>query len=84
MPLHMSAEATCDHCHTTAPCRLDLRLLSGHQIGKREHWALGAAVRGIPTWFWKFEGLACSEACRDVLAKEPRFADYGGRWQPCT
>jgi hypothetical protein len=83
MPIQIPAEATCDHCGKTAPCKLFCCFEnSSMTIGKREFQKAAIGVRDLQTWFWKFEGIACSEACKQVLAKDPRWAGYGGQWHP--
>ncbi len=83
MGIYLNAEARCTHCGTRAPCELNVMLWKGTSIGSREYGGMHAAVRGIEKWFCKDDGLACSEACRDVLAKDPRFANYAGKWNHC-
>jgi hypothetical protein len=83
MAIYVSAEARCSHCGKTAPCELKLYLVGGRGIGTRQYSAVNAAVSGIETWFRKDDGLACSEACRDILAADPRYANYDGRWTHC-
>lgn len=75
-------EATCDHCGKTAPCRLDYAFdAGGVGWGKRNFHTGGGAIRGLGTWFWKADGVACSEECKEALAKKPRHADFGGQWR---
>jgi hypothetical protein len=83
MPVHFPAEATCDHCGKTAPCKLDCAFLSGVTFGGRSFKGFGAAIRGLE--FFNHDALACSDACRDALAKDPRWrwADFGNRWGSC-
>jgi hypothetical protein len=83
MAIYLNAEARCSHCGTRAPCELKILLWGGKAFGSREYSGMSAAVHGIETWFRKDDGLACSAACRDVLAKDPRFANFGGQWHPC-
>jgi hypothetical protein len=81
MPIHVPAEATCDHCGKTEPCKL-AGAFGNHGIkwSNRGYEELCVATRGLAGWFWKEDGIACSEPCRDVLAKDPKHAAYGGRW----
>jgi len=83
MAIYLSAEARCSHCGTTAPCELKLFLWGSTGIGTREYNGMNAAVGGLETWFRKDDGMACSPACRDVLAKDSRYAGYSGDWIPC-
>jgi hypothetical protein len=81
MPIHIPAEATCDHCGKTAPCRLDCAFgVRTHAWDRREFEYVAAVVRGLDTWVWKQDGVACSDACKEALAKDPRYAGYSGRW----
>ncbi len=85
MPVHFPAEATCDHCGKTVPCKLDCAVLAECTFGGRSFQEPGIAIRGLETWFFNNDALACSAACRDALANDPRWrwADFGNAWQPC-
>ena len=83
MPVHMPAEATCDHCGKTAPCKLDCAFVRTSIIGDRSFQTVGVAIRGLETWFWKNDGVACSETCKDTLAKDPKHAGFSDPWAPC-
>ena len=83
MGIYLSAEARCSHCGKTAPCELKVLLWGVKGIGSRQYHGLNAEVRGLEAWFRKDDGLACSPACRDVLANNPRYLDYSGYWTPC-
>ncbi len=83
MGLYVSAEARCSHCGTRAPCELKLYFWGTKAIGSREYGGMSGSISGLENWFQKDDGLACSPECRDVLAKDPRFADYNGQWKPC-
>lgn len=84
MPLQIAAQATCDQCRTTAPCWVNV-LLSWKSVEKagRSYEAAGVAIHGLPTWFWRDDALACSEACKATLSEQPRFKEYQGRWKSC-
>jgi hypothetical protein len=84
MPVHIPAEATCDHCGKTAPCKLDCAFpRETIEWGSRSFQTVGVAIRGLGTWFWKADGVACSETCKETLAKEPRYASFAGQWRSC-
>jgi hypothetical protein len=81
MPIQIPAQATCDHCGKTTPCQLDCAF--GHKTVewvRRSFEELDAAILGPATWFWKQDGVACSEACKEALEKEPRYGGYPDRW----
>jgi hypothetical protein len=80
MGIYLKAEARCTHCGTTAPCELKLLLWDVKAIDSREYETMNARVHGLETWFRNADGLACSPACRDVLAT---YAAYAGQWDPC-
>ena len=77
MPVYIPAEATCDACGKTAPCKLDCAFLTARNRGTiaTTQW-VQLAIRGLGTWFWNFNGVACSATCKETLANQPRFADY--------
>jgi hypothetical protein len=52
-------------------------------VGDRRFEKVGACIRGLATWFWKDDGVACSEACTEALARDPRYAGFSGGWTPC-
>jgi hypothetical protein len=82
MPLTIQAEASCDQCGETAPCRVDCSLWAGSMVdGGQEFRAVGIAVMGLPTWFYKRDGMACSSACKDIL--ETTFGRGTNEWTPC-
>jgi hypothetical protein len=83
MPLTIQAEASCDQCGKTAPCRVDCSLWSGRMVdGGQEFRDVGVAVMGLPAWFYKREGMACSNTCKEIL--ESTFTGRGtAEWTPC-
>ncbi len=85
MPIIIPAEARCDHCGATAPCKLDCSFSwkSMHRAG-RTYEEPGVAIRGLPSWFWRDVGVACSESFKEALSSQPRFADYQGTWRECN
>lgn len=84
MPILIPAEAACDHCGKTAPCKLDSSFsFRTVEHAGRTYEAACVAIRGLPTWFWRDNGVACSEACKQALEKEPRFSGYSGKWGAC-
>lgn len=87
MPIHVAAEATCDHCGKTVPCRLDWAFVQGTTtFGGRSVRDVSAAIRGLDTWFVNHDALACSEACKVALANDPtwRWSDFGNKWESCA
>jgi hypothetical protein len=78
MPVFIPAQATCDQCGKTAPCWLACILDDSIGVGN-----FGASIRGLATWFWKNDGVACSGACKEALARNPKFARLSGAWTPC-
>ncbi len=84
MPIHIPAEATCDHCGKTTPCKLACALpqQGGASWGDhRDFEQVCVAIRGLGAWFWRDDGVACSEACKAALANEPRYKKFGGQWR---
>jgi len=50
--------------------------------GGQEFREVGVAVMGLSTWFCKRDGMACSQACKDIL--ESTFTGRGtAEWTPC-
>jgi ferredoxin len=82
MPIHIPAEATCDHCGKVAPCKVKCLFDGSITLDDRRYERPGLAIRGLPAWFWKRDGMACSESCKEVLARDPRY-DFSGPWMPC-
>jgi hypothetical protein len=78
MSLRITAQATCDHCGTTAPCTLDGSFM-GH-VGVRRFEKLAIATHGLRGWSAWEHLMACSAECRDALSKKPPKSDYSDSW----
>jgi hypothetical protein len=83
MPVHIPAEATCDHCGKTALFKLDCAYLTDFTSDCRSFRKVAFGFRGLETWFWKRDGVACSEVCEETLAKESWYSNYAGDWESC-
>jgi hypothetical protein len=84
MPIAIPTELTCDHCGKTATCKMVCSFAwKTMEKAGRSYEEPGLAIRGIPTWFWRDDAVACSEACKAVLSNEPRFTGYSGKWSSC-
>ncbi len=78
MPVYVPAQAICDRCGKTAPCWLSCMFDDSIGVGN-----FGAAIRGLGMWFWKDNGMVCSEACKEAIQSDPRWARYG-KWTACS
>jgi hypothetical protein len=74
MSIHISAEATCNHCGKTTPCKLDCSLMGG--IGVQRFQKLAVAAHQLTGWFAWEHLLACSVDCKQALAQRPPCSDY--------
>jgi hypothetical protein len=84
MPVFIPAQATCDRCGKTAPCWLSCIFDGTIGVGDRRFEKLGATVRGLGKWFWKDDGVVCSEACKEAIQMDPRYAGFSGEWMACA
>jgi hypothetical protein len=81
MSIHISAEATCDNCGKTAPCKLNASLMGA--VGSQRFEKLAVATHDLPGWFWWEHLMACSVGCQEVLSQRPPFSSYSREtWTP--
>ena len=82
MSLHIAAEAACNNCGATAPCKLKCELHGDRSIGTRSFANVAVDVHDLHGWFsWNYL-MACSEECKEALSKASPYTSYGGKWTP--
>jgi len=68
MSIHISAEAACNHCGKTTPCKLYCCIGGEAGVGSYSFQKVAVAAPDLQGWFsWNYL-VACSVACKDALS----------------